>query len=142
MALTSKPNPFKEVFYQSIANISYKGDIRSLLRLERNNKIKDMVKGAFDQYDSIYSQFAVENSKYKLTIKDDLSYYYNQLPIEFKKQFPKDFLKRHINERQKIINRILNRNNSAYSGMAALSCVYSSPSFDYIIDKYKSRYSH
>ena len=41
-------------FYVDLANLSYIGDIRTYLRAEKKDKIKNVVIGAIKYYDDIY----------------------------------------------------------------------------------------
>ena len=70
-----------------------------------------------------------------------LGEYHFVFPYNIHFEFPSDFIKKDIKERTLIINRILKINNLMSSTMNALMGLYSSPDINYILDKYRKKFS-
>jgi hypothetical protein len=129
-----------------LANISYIGDIRTYLKAEKEDKVKNVILGALNYYEEIYDKIALkysinyDNEYYYINHdKSSLEFYFKNIPIEFKRRLinnedENDFKNKlckcysHI-ERKKLIDSHLKRLNLKYSIYGIVSGIYSSDFF-------------
>lgn len=139
VALKHKANVSKETFYNDIINISYLGDIRNCICLERKDKSKNILKGSFKLFDQMYSKYAMSSNRTKLKLNEDLLVYYKQLPQYITSKLPQNIMNYPLEKRKEHIERLCKIENAKVSTYAALSGVYSSFNVSYVNDKYMKR---
>ena len=154
----NKPKISKVEFFIHLANLSYIGDIRTYLKAEKKDKIKNVVLGALDYYLDIYSECI---DKYNISSNPDIFEFAPELNIRHLNNLPKHFLnsfRMYLNEfnqeefifnfarnmthdqRNIILSAYLEKINFKYSSLGILSGLYSTDlnkSFSYVLEKYK-----
>ena len=50
----------KTYIYMALVELSYVGDLRTYIKYEKSDKIKEMIEGSFDQYEKIYGNMFEE----------------------------------------------------------------------------------
>jgi hypothetical protein len=145
-------------FYVDLANLSYMGDIRTYLRAEKKDKIKNVVIGAIEYYDDIYRDIIEKYNISKdpqifefipemnLRHLENLPYPFVNSLMSYTKEFNKEEFKYNFcrnmnnNERRYIIDSYLEKRNFLYSCKGIISGVYSTDlnkSLKYVFEKYR-----
>jgi len=159
--LKNKETVKKVDFFEDLAKISYIGDIRTYMKAEKKDKIKNAVLGSFDYYLEVYDEII---KKYNISTDNEYFQFDHQLNEELIEKLPKYFIRRfmdHLNIfdekefkhffcqefnfelRKMLLDSYLSKLNLKNSTQGIIKSLYSTDmtkSFSYMLEKYKKAF--
>ena len=162
MTILKNKETIKKVdFFEDLAKISYIGDIRTYMKAEKKDKIKNAVLGSFDYYLEVYDEII---KKYNISTDNENFQFDHRLNEELIEKLPKYFIRRfmdHLNIfdekefkhffcqefnfelRKMLLDSYLSKLNLKNSTQGIITSLYSTDmtkSFSYMLEKYKKAF--